>query len=146
MAAGFVDPVELFMWCRVPVGELVEHPERRLPLRLCADSTEMGRLMARELVDEIIRSGGDLRLIVPCGPSGWYRPFTELVNAERVSLAGLEVFHMDECLDWQGKPLPRSHPYSFRGFMERHFYGPVDADLNVPGERRHWPEPGNLAG
>ena len=64
-------------------------------------------------MDEIARSaaeGRTLRVIVPCGPSGWYAPFTELVNARRVSLAHVEVFHMDECLDWQGQPLPRAPP------------------------------------
>ena len=32
---------------------------------------------------------------------------------------------MDECLDWQARPLPANHPYNFRTFMERHFYGGI---------------------
>jgi glucosamine-6-phosphate deaminase len=51
---------------------------------------------------------------------------------------------MDECLDWQGRELPRSHPYSFRGEMERRFYDPVDEDLRVPEENRRWLRPGNV--
>ena len=51
---------------------------------------------------------------------------------------------MDECLDWQGRELPRAHPYSFRGFMEREFYGPVDPALAVPEENRHWPRADNV--
>jgi len=74
----------------------------------------------------------------------WYRPFTALVNTERVSLRQFEVFHMDECLDWQGRELPREHPYSFRGTMEKLFYAPVDPTLAVPEERRHWPAVGKL--
>ena len=77
--------------------------------------------MARELVDEIQAHnarGEPTRAIIPCGPSCWYQPFTDLVNRERVSLRDLVVFHMDECLDWQGRELPRRHPYNFRGFME----------------------------
>jgi glucosamine-6-phosphate deaminase len=138
---------DLLRWCRVPAEDLERHPERRIPLRICADGTEMGELMARELVDEIAGSaaaGRRLRAIIPCGPSSWYEPFTRLVNTERVRLSHLEVFHMDECLDWQGRPLPRSHPYSFRGFMERHFYGPIADELTVPEANRHWPGPGNL--
>jgi glucosamine-6-phosphate deaminase len=138
---------DLLRWCRIPAEELERHPERRIPFRMCADRAEMGEFMARELADEITSAaaeGRTLRAIIPCGPSCWYEPFTRLVNAERVDLSHLEVFHMDECLDWQGRPLPRNHPYSFRGFMERHFYGPIDARLTVPEVNRHWPEPGNV--
>jgi glucosamine-6-phosphate deaminase len=45
---------------------------------------------------------------------------------------------MDECLDWQGRELPLKHPYSFRGYMEENFYGPVDPDLAPPVENRNW--------
>ena len=101
----------------------------------------MGQIMARELVDEIKRHNdrGELtRAIIPCGPNAWYQPFTDLVNRERVSLKNLVVFHMDECLDWQGRELPRKHPYNFRNFMEEHFYAPVEPDLAVPTENRNW--------
>jgi glucosamine-6-phosphate deaminase len=107
----------------------------------------MGELMARELVDEIRRHSERnefTRAIIPCGPACWYQPFTEMVNRERVSLRRLVVFHMDECLDWQGRELPRNHPYSFHGFMERHFYAPVESGLAVPEEGRYWLLPGNL--
>ena len=102
--------------------------------------------MARELVDEIRAHNASkaTRAIIPCGPSCWYKPFTNLVNAERVSLKDLVVFHMDECLDWQGQELPRNHPYSFRGFMERHFYDPVDTELSVPQKSRNWITPDNI--
>jgi glucosamine-6-phosphate deaminase len=138
---------DLLAWCRVRHTDLEGHPSLRMPFRLCADPPEMGRLMARELADEIVGNnvlGRDTRAIVPCGPSGWYRPFTDLVNAEGISLRGLVVFHMDECLDWEGRELPRSHPYSFRGFMERHFYDPVRPDLAVPAGQRHWLSPSTM--
>ena len=101
----------------------------------------MGALMARELVDLVAANntaGRDTRVIVPCGPSAWYAPWTEAVNARRVSLARVSVFHMDECLDGQGRPLPRNHPYNFRTFMERHFYGGIAPELGVPEAQRHW--------
>jgi glucosamine-6-phosphate deaminase len=138
---------ELYEWCRVPHAELETHPARRTPFRLCADSAEMGQIMARELVDEIQAHnarGESTRAIIPCGPSCWYEPFTSLVNRERVSLRGLVVFHMDECLDWQGRELPRRHPYNFRGFMEEHFYGPIDPALAVQAENRVWLNPRNI--
>jgi glucosamine-6-phosphate deaminase len=132
---------DLYNWCRIPYTELETHPARKAPFRLCADSAEMGQIMARELVDEIGSHnalGKMTRAILPCGPSCWYEPFTNLVNRERVSLRNLVVFHMDECLDWQGRELPRKHPYCFRGYMEDHFYGPVSPDLAVLEENRVW--------
>jgi glucosamine-6-phosphate deaminase len=142
-----VDPRALYRWCAIPYDRLESHPERRVPFRLVEDSAEMGDLMARELVDAILAAGAagkPFRAVIPCGPSCWYKPFTDLVNRERVSLKHLTVFHMDECLDWQGQELPRSHPYSFRGFMERYFYGPVDPELAVPEASRHWPRVDNI--
>ena len=139
---------DLLAWCSVPVDDLEGHPGRRVPLRIVEDSAAMGRLMAQELVDAVVEAaaaGRILRAIIPCGPRSWYRPFAELVNGQRISLAGLEVFHMDECLDWQGGLLPRSHPFSFRGVMEQLFYGPIDPALAVPGVNRHWLEPETMA-
>jgi glucosamine-6-phosphate deaminase len=143
-----ISPYDLFQWCKIPYTELENHPARKIAFRLCPDSAVMGRWMAREFVDEIQRHnarGETTRAIVPCGPSCWYRPFTELVNQARVSLVNLTVFHMDECLDWQGRELPLSHPYSFRGFMERHFYDPVDSSLQVPEAMRVWLNGENIA-
>ncbi len=138
---------ELHGWCSVPAEMLERHPARKVPFRICRDSEEMGDIMARELAGEIRAAAGAgrrFRAIIPCGPACWYEPFTSLVNRERLSLRHFEVFHMDECLDWQGRELPRKHPYSFRGFMEERFYAPVDRELAVPEENRHWLTPGNI--
>ncbi len=142
-----ISPKQLYKWCKVPYQELEGHPDLKVPFRLVKDSESMGQLMARELVEEIQAAasrGERFRAIIPCGPSCWYRPFTDLVNRDRVPLRQFEVFHMDECLDWQGGELPRGHPYSFRGAMERQFYDPVDAELAVPEDNRRWLRPDNL--
>jgi glucosamine-6-phosphate deaminase len=139
---------DLLAWCAVPVDRLADHPDRRVPLRIVEDSAAMGRLMAEELLDAVVEAtsaGRTLRAIIPCGPRSWYAPFAELVNTRGVSLEGLEVFHMDECLDWQGRLLPRSHPFSFRGVMEELFYGPIEPRLAVPEANRHWMEPATMA-
>ena len=142
-----VDPKRLLEWCRVPADQLVGHPGLRVPFRMVEDAREMGRLMAQELVDLVAARDAEdraTRVIVPCGPNGWYAPWTELVNARGVSLARLTVFHMDECLDWQGRPLPKNHPYNFRTFMERHFYGGIRPELNVPEVQRSWLLPSTM--
>lgn len=141
---GAFSKKDLYEWCKVPAHLLAEHPDRKTPFRMCKDAQEMGRIMARELVDEIQlhnRRGEPTRAIIPCGPNCWYEPFTSLVNEENVSLERLVVFHMDETLDWQGRLLPRSHPFCFRGFMEDHFYNPVRAELRVPEKNRFWLQP-----
>ena len=51
----------------------------------------------------------------------------------------LTVFHMDECLDWEGKLLARNHPYNFHTFMEQHFYDPIEPELAVSEGNRNWP-------
>jgi glucosamine-6-phosphate deaminase len=138
---------ELYDWCRIPVTDLVSNPSLKIPFRLCQDSQEMGDLMARELVDEIVyhnKRRETTHAIIPCGPTCWYRPFTDLVNQEGVTLQNLVVFHMDETLDWQGHELPYNHPLNFRGYMERHFYNPIAADLSVPLENRLWLTPRTL--
>ena len=137
---------DLYEWCKIPVEELESHPNRKVAFRICRDSEEMGEIMARELASEIKahnNRGEETRAIIPCGPYGWYAPFTAQINQEKVSLRNLIVFHMDECLDWQGKPLPTRHPFCFRGFMEEHFYGPIEAELTVPEENRNWLEIAN---
>src|SRR5262249_51440302 len=138
---------DLVEWCRIPADALATHPGRRIPLRLVKDSAEMGALMAAELADLVEANdakGADTRAIVPCGPSSWYAPWTELVNRRGISLRRLTVFHMDECLDWQGRLLPRNHPYNFRTFMERHFYGGIPQERNVPEDRRFWLQPDTI--
>jgi len=136
-----ITAAELYPWCKIPYDQLENNPMLKVPFRLVKDSVEMGIIMARELADEIAANnsaGKVTRAIIPCGPACWYKPFTDLINLEKISLENLVVFHMDECLDWQGMELPRRHPYSFRGFMERYFYDPVMPGLSVPVQNRKW--------
>lgn len=139
-----INPRELYEWCRLPYQSLEKHPNLKIPFRLCRDSQQMGEWMAEELV-QAIAARPNCRLIIPCGPACWYQPFTQLINQRGVSMAQVTIFHMDECLDWQGQELPRQHPYSFRGFMEQYFYGPILPELNVPEPNRVWVNGRNIA-
>ncbi len=143
-----VDPRNLYRWCRIPAERLPGHPDLRVRFRTVRDSVEMGRLMASDLCEVIAANnaeGKPTRAIIPCGPKWWYAPFVDMVNTRRLLLRNLVVFHMDECLDWQGRLLPRDHPYNFRTFMEQHFYGGVLPDLSVPEEARRWLTPESAA-
>jgi hypothetical protein len=44
---------QLYEWCRIPCNQLENHPDRKIPFRLCKDSAQMSQMMARELVDKI---------------------------------------------------------------------------------------------
>jgi glucosamine-6-phosphate deaminase len=142
-----ISPKDVLRWCRIPQSELEKHPDRKIPLRICKDSADMGQIMASELVNLISTNnsqGKATHAIIPCGPLCWYKPFSDLVNQAQVNLRDLVVFHMDECLDWQGKLLPKNHPQNFRTYMEAHFYEPVATGLRVPERNRHWLLPTNL--
>lgn len=141
-----VDVNDLYDWCRIPVEEL-GRKQTKVPFRIVADSTAMGELMARELIDDIQRAqheGRTFRVIIPCGPKSWYAPFTRIVNEEYVSLKHVIVFHMDECLDWEGNSLPAGHPCNFKWFMETYFYGGIPSELEVPVNQRYFPNSANM--
>jgi len=144
---SYVNPRDLYEWCKIHAHELPNHPKLKVKFRLSENSKEMGELMARELVEIVEgnnRRGRPTRAIIPCGPKCWYEPFAELVNARNVSLKNFTVFHMDECLDWQGRLLPENHPYNFRTFMEKWFYGGVKTKLAVPEKQRYWLTPQSI--
>lgn len=134
---------QLYEWCRISADDLSKRASK-IPYRIVKDSKEMGTVMAEELVREIQEANAEkktYRAIVPCGPSCWYEPFTRMVNERNVSLKNLVVFHMDECLDWEGGLLDEGDPYNFRSFMEKNFYAPVKKELAVPWEQRFFLEP-----
>ena len=138
---------DLYKWCKIKACDLEKHPELKIRFRMVKDSYEMGNLMAKELIDEIRIADSEARpcrAIIPCGPKAWYAPFVKLVNEERVSLKSLFVFHMDECLDWEGKLLAKNDPHNFRTFMEKYFYGGIPPELAVPDLQRFFPEPSNI--
>jgi len=142
-----IEKTDLYRWCKIPAADLVGHPELRVNFRVVTDSAAMGQLMAEDLCQVISENNhkqGATRAIIPCGPSCWYAPFTNLVNARGISLRNVSVFHMDECLDWQARPLPAGHPYNFRTFMEKHFYGGIRPELQVPQEQRFWLLPSTM--
>ena len=138
---SYIAKADLYRWCRIPATELLTHPGLRVRFRIVQNSAEMGLLMAQELVEVIEANNKQnlaTRAIAPCGPKCWYAPFTELVSSRNISLRNFFVFHMDECLDWQARPLPVNHPYNFRSFMEKYFYDGIRLDLAVPQEQSFW--------
>lgn len=135
-------PDDLFSWCRIPIDQLENHPQAKVRIKILEKPDDVHRHMARMMVDEVIQNnsaGRPTRWILPCGPTGQYRHFIETVNLKKINLRNVHVFHMDDCLDWQGRPLPLGHPFSYEGWMRRNFYAPINPELAVPENQRHFP-------
>jgi glucosamine-6-phosphate deaminase len=111
----------------------------RMGIHLEPDIPRLLDHFARSIADEI-RSQEITRLILPVGPMGQYPRLAEIVNRERISWRGVHVFQMDEFLDWQGRPIPVSHPLSFEGALRR-FFASIDPELRIPEEQYHAPHP-----
>lgn len=137
-----IDTQELMRWCKIPADQLAGHPEAKVPLRVLPTPEEVHKWTAQEMLDEVKRNNAanrPTRWILPCGPTRQYAWFVSAVNQERISLANLHIFHMDDHLDWQGRHLPDDHRSSYKGWMLRNFYEPVDPELRIPANQRHFP-------
>ncbi len=133
---------ELSALMELPLEEL--RRQARIPFRLLADIPAVLEDFAASiagLIRERNRGGEPTRLILPVGPVAHYRLLTEISNRERLSWRRVYVFQMDEFLDWQGRPLPLSHPLSFEGFMRREVFARLDQDLRIPPEQCFFPDP-----
>jgi glucosamine-6-phosphate deaminase len=142
MSPSFLDTSMLFEWCRIPVNELEDHPERKVAIKVLKTPDDVHRWVAQDMVNEVKRNneaGVSTHWILPCGPTGQYPYFIKSVNEQGVSLKNVHVFHMDNFLDWQARPLPLDHPFNLEGWMRKNFYEPIDPGLNVPEKQRHFP-------
>ena len=134
---------ELFSWCQVPASELEGHPQAKVPIQVLPTPDDVHRAAARMMADEVIANNSKempTRWILPCGPTKQYPYFSKIVNEECISLRNVHVFHMDDCLDWEGRPLPLDHRFSYQGTMLRIFYDPIDSNLAIPVSQRHFPD------
>lgn len=139
---------EIFKWCSIPKEELrnMEDLKTNLVIRENKKSLmkELGNLMADEVIEHN-KKGIPTKWVLPAGPTEEYDTFIKRVNEERINLKNLWVFHMDEFLDWEGRPLPVADTYeSLEGTMNACFYGRIDSELNVPIEQRIWPRIDNI--
>lgn len=108
------------------------------------DSDDLAHRMAADMADVIRRQnqrGQPTRLIVPVGPVGQYPHLAELVNRERLSLAHVWFFNMDEYLTDSDEWVALDHPLSFRAFMDRRFFSMLDPCLAPPAAQRIFPDP-----
>ncbi len=134
---------ELFSWCSVPRQELDKRQDLKVKLDIKKDRDTMMQAIGNMMADEIIKNnkeGKPTKWVLPAGPTDEYDVLIERVNKERISCKNLWIFHMDEFLDWEGRPFPVGDTYeSLEGTMNACFYDRIDAELNVPESQRIWP-------
>ncbi|MHB8899752.1 MAG: sugar phosphate isomerase family [Thermoguttaceae bacterium] len=80
-------------------------------------------------------------LIVPVGPVDQFPILAELINRERLDWRDVLLVNMDEYLTDGDRWIEKSHPLSFRGYMDRKFYDLVDERLAPRPENRLFPHP-----
>lgn len=137
-----IDKQKLFEYCQIPVDELENHPQAKVELKIYEEKEGVHRWAAQDMIDEVKLNNEQGRFtswILPCGPTRQYHYFSKWVNEQKVSLKDVHIFHMDENLDWQGRPLPLEHPFSYEGWMRKNFYDPIDPSLAIPENQRHFP-------
>ena len=131
-------------WCRIPASQLMDRDDLNMELHVEKTKAETMEYIGNLMADEVIENnqmGRATRWILPAGPMEEYNTFIRRVNGERISLKNLYVFHMDEFLDWEGRPYPVELAYrSLKGTMLHGFYNRIDGELNVPEEQRIWPD------
>jgi glucosamine-6-phosphate deaminase len=124
----------------MPADRLVQLA--RHPIRILTSQADIYPWLARCMADELKRRnahGEPTRWILPVGPKGQYPILARICNEERISWKDVFAFHMDDYLDWQGRPIPPDHPFSFHGFVQKHLYDLLDPDLRPPDEQIAFP-------
>lgn len=116
----------------------------RIPFRTVKDIPALLDDFAFSILNEIERNNANdqpTRLILPIGPVAQYRTVVRISNEKRISWKNVCIFGMDEFLDWEGRPVPTSHPMSFRGYMRREVVARLDPGIRIPQEQVFFPDP-----
>ena len=130
---------------RLSPKEVRERAGERLVV--CADLDTLHRRFAEDLAGEIRSrnaAGERTRLIVPVGPTGQYPLLAEMINLERLSLAEVWFFFMDENCGDDGRAVGAGHPLSFKRGAEELFFSRLADGLRPAAERVIFPDEENV--
>lgn len=123
-------------------AELTRHPNPDFRLRVVEDPREFYGAFAADLVDRIRAArdeAGAFVAILPVGPMPQYELAARLINDERLSLAHVHTFNMDEYANEDGVTAPLSWPGSFQRAMLERFFALIDPELRPPESQIHFP-------
>ena len=116
-------------------------------LMVLKDSQEIYQYLAEHMRDLIVRNnakGKETAGIFPFGPFQQYPIFVEMVNRERISLANVPFFFMDEYADINGVEIPADHYLSLRGQLYK-IFETIDKELLPDFSKVIFPSAANLS-
>jgi glucosamine-6-phosphate deaminase len=134
---------------RISRDQLTSHANPDFRIRVVDDPDEFYGAFAADIVDRIRRARDEGRPFVgifPVGPMPQYAIAARAINEERLSLAHVHTFNMDEYADENGVTAPLSWPGSFQRAMWERFFDLVDPELRPPEEQIHFPTSDAIAG
>jgi glucosamine-6-phosphate deaminase len=138
----FRDEEECARVRRIGRDEITQHANPDFRIRVVDDAGDFYREFAEDLVGRIRAArdeGRSFVAIVPVGPMPQYEIAARLINEERLSLAHVHTFNMDEYANEDGVTAPVSWPGSFQRSMHERFFARVDEELRPPEEQIHFP-------
>ncbi len=115
-------------------------------VRILGDAQSLAQDMAEAMLSEIReaeRSGRGATLIIPVGPVDQFPILARLLNKQKISCRKSVLINMDEYLTDDNRWIPKDHPLSFRGYIERAFYELLDPNVAPPAAHRIFPDPQN---
>jgi glucosamine-6-phosphate deaminase len=134
---------------RISRDQLTSHANPDFRIRVVDDPDEFYGAFAADIVDRIRLARDEGRPFVgifPVGPMPQYAIAARAINEERLSLAHVHTFNMDEYADENGVTAPLSWPGSFQRAMWERFFDLVDPELRPPEEQIHFPTSDAIAG
>ena len=127
---------------RIRRSELATHPNPEFQIRIVDEPAEFYGSFAEDIVGRI-RAARDNQqrfvAIVPVGPMPQYALAARMINEERLSLAHVHTFNMDEYANEEGVTAPASWAGSFQRAMLERFFALVDPELRPPESQIHFP-------
>ena len=121
---------------------LTDHPNPDFRIRVVEPAAAFYQAFADDLVGRIRSArdeGQSFVAILPVGPMPQYELAAHAINEERLSLANVHTFNMDEYANEDGVTAPLSWAGSFQRAMLERFFGLIDAELRPPEEQIHFP-------
>jgi glucosamine-6-phosphate deaminase len=126
----------------IPRTEITCHPNPDFKVRVIEDRLAFYQSFADDLVGRIRTARDEGRpfvAILPVGPMPQYELAAQVINSERLSLAHVHTFNMDEYANEDGVTAPVSWPGSFERTMRGQFFGLIDEDLRPREDNVHFP-------